>query len=388
MVTPSPGFYDKPVETFLGDSVPYGEFFEQSLPKSIKNEQVAYDMDGTMFKEDLALRMFVEMLSDFSYWRYTPEQFENLLLPNKFQSHIKKIENGDFASIGISSQVGGEISLLREDIVRLYKEIYKLKNSGAFTNTELIQGIMQNFTVKMLRMDRLLLNAEKAFNGDLLMRIRFFAHRPIMELEGLIDRVIINSEGENLIFKINKDFNAGIQQVLSVDELSEIEVAGGVNIVTPSYEISRAMYEFGANIRVVTTNMDFIAQKYIEKTKWGKFLIDKDTVAGTQLRLDASGNHYHPEIIGDPIYGDKKVETILRLMEESHWKRKLLAAVFGDSISNDGPMIRHSLENGGIAGIVTSDPDKTRYDIRELIRGLTNKEVAKLILIPYETESA
>jgi len=196
-IAPRPVFYEQPVHT-LDDSsqLTFGEWFQSRFPNgSAKHKQVITDMDGTCFVQDTAYQIYLEMFSSPDYWNYSPQEFAELLIPKKFHTTIEKISNGYFDSenhptISVSSDIGTQIQDLYHDINKIYQHIHNIKSNSTQDNSEVLQHLLNAFARLMLEMDSLLIQAEKAFNGDLLMRIRFFGGRDIQEIRGLAQKAI------------------------------------------------------------------------------------------------------------------------------------------------------------------------------------------------------
>lgn len=113
-----------------GESSGYDSLLNEVLPHNdlLRQGLLASDMDGTMFKEDLGVLVFVKKLKDPSFWNFTPESFKKLMLPKRYRVLANQGLDGGIENLPASAC--REILNLTEDLEKLYTLQKNLVESG------------------------------------------------------------------------------------------------------------------------------------------------------------------------------------------------------------------------------------------------------------------
>ena len=325
-----------------------------------------------MFDNDLGILVFLEKLSEPTFWTYSTDRFSRLLVPKKY---FKTIQEGANTVVqGLPQATCQMILALRHDLINLYA-----LNKRFLDNEEpLTTGhpIANEFARKMIELDRLFMEVDghlsKQFEGELLLRTRFFAGKNKDDVYRLTQEVLERGPNAHNRFRTlgvhqsNQD-ETDIQ--VTADQLQEITED---RLVKPVDEvrriITRLTMENLAKGRVVTTNLREIAEAIVNGSLYRRCLHSDRVVASTLDTKDDRTFRARPSSI--PVFGEEKRRLAEAIAEEKN--RQFLVAL-GDSARNDGPMIKQALRNGGIAVFVGPT-------IEEIYRKFNNlyQEVAEL----------
>ncbi len=328
---------------------------------------LASDMDGTMFKEDLGVLVFVQKLQDPTFWTYAPERFERLLLP----AHYQKILKEGVSEIPVKDTE--KIFRLTEEISRLYAQMkVRIKDGVQFTPEE---AILSEFILRMLAFDDLLMTYDKylmPLSGDMfLSRTRFFSGKNVSDVERLAASITTNSNGQILnIEGIEKNW-----EDLELSELSDDEKSRVIQLSTTIREdvfsiISRLISEKKFIHRnVVTANLLAIAKTAVRNSQYRSLFSHDGAVLASKLAKNGDKT-LGPKMKEPPIYGGKKIEAI-----KKHKPNARLRVALGDT-RGDIPMIAKSLENGGLGFFIADakDPQKAAHYVKSSIQTTLNIE--------------
>lgn len=331
------------------------------------NLVLASDMDGTMFKNDLGILVFLEKLSDPRFWEFEEDRFSMLLLPKGYRRLLNDGKMGMYGDEMPSAlcKLGFD---LHQDIVRLYALIKKLTQEKR--QSEDITLPVNEFARKMIEFDRIFMKLDnymsRQMGGQLLMRTRFFAGKEPKDVQRLTEEVMRRTRTDMsriLTLGIHKENAKSARQTVTEETINEAHneespLKAIDRLVVPidavRQIIHRAITQIGAHAIVVTANLQGIASTAIDKSTYD-FLKEqpgKKIVIGSRLRTD--GKKLEARMEGKPVIGPQKAREILTYTE-SHGEELRIA--IGDSPTTDGDMMRVCLEKGGRVFIVTRDPE-------------------------------
>ncbi|MBF0544067.1 MAG: haloacid dehalogenase-like hydrolase [Candidatus Riflebacteria bacterium] len=113
--------------------------------------------------------------------------------------------------------------------------------------------------------------------------------------------------------------------------------------------------EFHVRIYIVSASTDILVKPAADYLG-----IPAENILG--IRMKMNGNIVLPEIETPPSFAQGKVYYIQKFIKPAVESNLL---VFGDSYSNDGPMIRYALRQGGIGVLLNPNPEFTSKGIRD-----------------------
>lgn len=370
-----------------------GENFNGSHANSVI---AATDMDGTMFKNDLGPLVFLEKLSDPTFWELEPSEFTKILLPKKYRELLGKGAEGNFSEL---DPLLCSVALdLAQDITSLYDLIHNVIGKNGGKNH---QPPIREFARKMMELDRIFVRIDqilsKHLNGEILMRTRFFAGKQphiISQMTRKVMQRTVTAVDRYLNLEIREEHRELAGQVVTdamIEEIHDGEPSPYQRIdrlVKPVKDIlnftRHAIYEAGIPAIVATGNLKAIAKIAINESEYS-FMDEQrfrrrvksgqerpPLVVGTWLRGEKDGT-LHPRVKGKPILGERKKTAVKEFAEE---RRKKVGIAIGDSPTTDGPMLLWALRQGGIAIAVGQDIEAIRkkfHDVLKQARGLQEK---------------
>jgi len=339
-----------------------------------KSVALASDMDNTMFDNDLGTLVFLEKMDDPKFWHLDTDDFRQLLLPKAYRKLLT--EGADRHVDGLPPPVCKLALDLAYDIVNLYEKIQanvKAKRANG-------EGkLSEEFARKMIELDRIFVLIDgvlsKNLNGQILMRTRFFAGKNPSAITNLAQKVMHRHPtniGRRVALNIHPENSGYADQIVTEDRISQVH-----GVVSPFQEIDRyvkpvnavreliqtAVQKLRIPAVVATGNLKAIAKTAIAESEYDFLLKQKyvregehSAVVGTWLRPGENGT-LHPRVQGKPVLWDHKAEQALNF---AHASRRELKIALGDSPSTDGPMLRASVANGGVAVVVGKDIDSLR----------------------------
>ena len=348
-----------------GNDYKLDSLIDEFLPKKKREGSfVATDMDGTLFDADLGRLAFLEKLSMPKDWQFTPNYFNRLLIPQRYQEVIASGARG--LVNGLNNNECRRVMDLKEDVVELYGHMYKMKVSQEVTVSH---PLANEFARKMLELDHLLMVMDavllKWFDGMLLMRTRFYAGQNKKHVAHLTKQVMErkNHGKGNIKLKVHphnrnkyteqrvraKDF--GQDNIMSIDRV--------VNAIPGSREIIFKLLSAGMPVRVITTNLKQIALTALENSDYNGLLYQycagKKPIVASTLEHSDDGK-YGPLPDKLPVFGDVKKRILSEL--QSKMKKKVMCAL-GDSPRNDTPMGHISFRNNGVFVAVGDEYEQT-----------------------------
>ncbi len=346
------------------------ELIEEFLPD--KKIIVGSDMDGTMFNNDIGVLVFLEKLSDPTFWKFKTSRFKSLLLPIKYR---RAFEEGATGSVSELDQRKCQFILkLWEDICDLYRKQREILSSNG-PKINIHTPIVNEFARKMLAFDRLLIEMERQlisrFKGELLMRTRFFADKGVQDVEELTKKVMareIGDEDSEMDLSVHDDNRNEYNQRISAEDLEPIVYNRIVIINLHVAALIKQVFDRGAAVRVITTNIQNNALGAINNSDYS-YQNHRRTISASSLRMN--GDRFGSKMDGMPIFGERKVD-IAREIEEAK-KRKFKVAL-GDSFTNDSPMGKYALENGGVFVIVADDYEEARQKFNPIYEELIDDD--------------
>ncbi len=358
------------------------ELIEEFLPD--KKIIVGSDMDGTMFNNDIGVLVFLEKLSDPTFWKFKTSRFKSLLLPIKYR---RVFQEGATGSVSELDQRKCQFILnLWEDICDLYRRQREILSSNG-PRIHIHTPIVNEFARKMLAFDRLLIEMERQlisrFKGELLMRTRFFADKGVQDVEELTKKVMareIGDEDSEMDLAVHDDNRNEYNQRISAEDLEPIVYNRIVIINLHVAALIKQVFDRGAAVRVITTNIQNNALGAINNSDYS-YLNHRRTISASSLRMN--GDRFGSKMDGMPIFGERKVD-IAREIEEAK-KRKFKVAL-GDSFTNDSPMGKYALENGGVFVIVADDYEEARQKFNPIYEELGANGVGERIWYIEPTE--
>ncbi|MCC7197665.1 hypothetical protein IT413_05755 [Candidatus Peregrinibacteria bacterium] len=342
---------------------------------------LASDMDNTMFDNDLGTLVFLEKMDDPKFWHLDIDEFRSLLLPKKYRGLLEK---------GAEKKVDGlhppicKLALdLAYDIVNLYE---KIRASVAAKRPNGEGKLSEEFARKMIELDRIFVlidgTLSKNLNGQILMRTRFFAGKNPSAITTLAQKVMHRHPtniGRRIALNIHDENSRYAEQIVTEDRITQVHGAPSPyqeidRYVKPISVVQGIIHEAVQRLRipavVATGNLKAIAKTAITESDYSFLLKQKyvregegSAVVGTWLRSGENGT-LHPKVEGKPVLWDRKAEEALKFAKA---RRRDLKIALGDSPSTDGPMLRSSLANGGVAVVVGKDIDSLRRRFEKVV---------------------
>lgn len=363
----------------------------------------ATDMDGTMFKDDLGPLVFLEKLSDPSFWEIETTDFAKILLPKKYRELLQRGMNNEVRELKPEMCM---VALdLVDDIINLYDHILGLSSLNGGKER---QALVREFARKMMELDRIFVlidsTLSKHLNGEILMRTRFFAGKHPHVIAKLTRRVMQRTKTAVDRY-IHLDIDESHREVADQKVTEEMidEVHGGVpspfkkidRVVKPVCDIldfvQHAIYEADIPTIVATGNLKAIAKTAIKESDYS-FMDEQrfrrrrkegqeraPLVVGTWLR-SANDGTLHPRVKGKPLLGERKKLAVKEFTDE---RKKILRIAAGDSATTDGPMLIAALRHQGVAIVVGHDIDAIRRKFEKVFAQV--KELEEKIYYSAET---
>lgn len=354
-----------------GDPVEYDDYADRHLRKTGGGVVLATDMDYTMFDCDLGILVFLEKLEDPHFWEHDVDSFEQLVLPGKYYAILSEGAHGKHGEELPEALCQLALDLHR-DVVRLYRVIQGIVKSKSSTQNQTL--VIREFARKMIELDRAFMEADrylsKVFEGELLMRTRFFAGKELGAVHRLTTKVMKRKSSDvyrMLDLEIPDDERIG-----DVSEERISEVYGGesprrridryVPVVNNVRQFTRqALRKNGVIGLVITANLQGIGTTAVRQSSYRYF--KRQTINGKHLpgavigsRLVKNGGKLGPKMEDLPVFGDRKAFKALEFAKDKGDRR--LTCALGDSPSTDGPMMRASLIEGGTAICVGKDMEE------------------------------
>ena len=362
------------------------ELLDEFLP-DINRSIVGADMDGTMFNNDIGVLVFLEKLSDPTFWKFKTSRFKSLLLPIKYR---RVFQEGAAGTVSELDQRKCQFILkLWEDICDLYRKQREILSSNG-PKINIHTPIVNEFARKMLAFDRLLIEMERQlisrFQGELLMRTRFFADKGVQDVEELTKKVMERELGDKdaeMDLAVHDANRNEYNQRISAEDLEPIVYNRVVIINLHVAALIKQVFDRGAAVRVITTNIQNNALGAINNSDYS-YLNHRRTISASSLSMN--GDKFGSKMDGMPIFGPRKVDIAKEI--EAAKKRKFKLAL-GDSFTNDSPMGKYALENGGVFVIVADDYEEARqkfHPIYEELMDDDDNEVGERIWYVEPTE--
>ncbi|MDD3861669.1 MAG: hypothetical protein PHP74_02150 [Candidatus Gracilibacteria bacterium] len=315
------------------------------------------DMDGTLFENDLGILVFLEKLNDPTLWTFSADKFRDILLPPEY-CKLMILSSKEEGVDGLDREDCFKILTLVDDLVDLYvlqkslvassKDCLSLKNSP----------IVNEFARKMIEFDKYflkvdgLLSQRPEIDGRLLMRVRFLSGKNIKMVAELTRKAMRRRNRDTVNLKVHKSNQEHFSQLIR--ELEDVEFGRVVKEVSQVRALIKELYStHGSDIRVITTNLQQIADVALRQSSYDDFIPRRSTIGTT---LGQKNGFFIPRVHGRPVIGEEKARMAELLMEKL---RKKLQVAIGDSFS-DSDMGMKSLENGGVFVAVGKDYESTR----------------------------
>lgn len=350
---------------------------------------VATDMDGTMFRNDLGVLTFIHMLKDPHSWTMHPDEFKAIITPIEYMPVLRLGENGKIPAL--DSDDCKLFFDLRGDVIDLYKELSKYDDEQDLT---IDNPIVNEFACKMIKIDQLVLGMEGIFHlatkGQLLMRTRFLKGRKVRNVRKFVKRMVgDHANGERYeIFSVYDENLGRIEQRVGPERLEPIRFDKQIQIIESIRSVLFSFLQKGVPVRVVTTSLKTITTEVLKNTSY-KPLLDQDCdgkqpLCASALSVDEY-NFIETGLEKEPVFGEIKVERLKAL--EQVMAREVIVTV-GDSPTNDSPMMRHSIMNGGIVILRGDNYLETRAKFKLFVDSLKidmcNPDIGKRIF--YSTD--
>jgi len=337
---------------------------------------VASDMDGTMFRNDLGVLAFVHNLSRPDAWVMKPPLFRKLLLPKAYRSILNLGARGFMKDYLAVSDCELFLDLV-EDVDELYKAIYMSTEKLSIDHP-----LVNEFARKMYEIDRLVLKMDHIFqegsDGQLLMRTRFFVDKRPVAIENITSEMMAayNNGDRSQALGIHDENSDVSEQRVKTDRVPDFDYDKKVVVVRDVRDMIMGLFGDGMPVRVVTTNLKTIAMGVLAASEYSDLLQQdcdgKRPVIASTLEEDEYTT-LGPKPDKPPVFGPIK-EGILEELQTK--MRRDVICVFGDSFSNDTPMMRLAMRNGGIAVAVVKDyksgratfkpfVDKMRHELKD-----------------------
>lgn len=359
--------------------LPYADKMDQSL--------VCTDMDGTLFENDLGVLVFLEKLNDPTLWTFSADRFRDILLPPEY-CQVMVLSSKEDGVEGLDSEECFKILTLVDDLV----DLYVLQKSFVASSNNCLSlknsTIVNEFARKMIEFDKYflkvdgLLSQRPEIGGRLLMRVRFLAGKNIKMVADLTRKAMRRRKRDTVNLKVHKSNQEHFRQLIGA--LEDVEFGRVVKEVSQVRRLIQELYlTHGAEIRVITTNLQQIADVALKQSSYDDFIPRRSTVGTT---LGQKNGFFIPRVHGHPVIGQEKARMAELLMTKLN--RKLQVAI-GDSFS-DSEMGMKSLENGGVFVAVGKDYESTRRKFDPVVRRAKDMRIPnpekKVLYVDYDTK--
>ncbi len=355
-----------------------------------KTALVATDADDTMSIGDTGILIFIYELLDRKFWHLAPNDFREILLPKNYEDKIRAIAKNQLHPKQSRAQL---IFNLRDDLYQIYKIKHELHDSASVEGAddtglrETLDSLSREFAAKMLAFDRIMMELEGTFlnemNGQLLMRIRFLTGKTASAISKKMQEVTESTLPPEI--KLD-DWNEGLKRKVTQAEIDSRDLIANTRLLINKQVLAilkQAQAE-GAAVRVISTNKKAIIEEFLKQTPFSD-IVHKDRHAATDLHHEEGV--YNGETNATPVFGPekvKRVKAIEKLKSKKRIPRKCQMAL-GDSITNDGPMLRYALMNGGIACVIIRDEANKESTIArikaEILNDLPSEAANRVFLV-------
>lgn len=348
-----------------GDLIEFDEYTDRHLRKVGRGVVVATDMDNTMVDRDLGVLVFIEKLKDPHFWDLDPDAFEQLVIPAKYYGILSEGAHGHHGD-NLPPRLCQLALDLHEDIVHLYREIQRIKRDESASPHQ--TPVILEFARKMIEIDRAFMEADRylsvVFEGELLMRTRFFAGKELGDVHHVTKKVLQRTSSDPYRMLDLAIPDEGRIGAVSEEKISDVygedsprrTIDRYVPIIVDVQRFTRrALKQRGVIGLVITANLQGIGTTTVRNTDYSYF--KKQKIRGKHLRgavigsrLIKNGGKLGPKMEDLPVFGERKAEKAREFAQKNGDRR--LACAIGDSPGTDGPMLRASLEEGGTAIMV------------------------------------
>jgi hypothetical protein len=375
-----------PILDITGREQDVEQILDKHCPRQKRSKMlIASDMDNSMFDNDLGILVFMEKLSYLNFWKFETHEFSSLLLPKQYR---KILEEGDQ---GVHPELAPGLCRLaldlHTDIVFLYGLFKKLekahdKDKEAISTVGRIERV---FARKMLEYDRIFMRIDgfltkrKNFKGQLLMRTRFFAGQDPEVVSRLTNRVMGRRRYDlDRFVKLDIDQmgQSDGRQIVTEEQIQDVYGVESpykevdrlvVPVAKVSALVSSAVEKACIPTVVVTANLRDIARVAVNRSPYRRIMNQsiispRDAIIGSELTKANGRLSCRPK--GKPVFGMRKTYETLKYANEKGLK---LGMVIGDSPVTDGPLMKASLVEGGIAVIVNCDLDAALVRFNEVL---------------------
>lgn len=349
-------------------------------------EQFPQDAPG-----DLGLLLFVADTQKPSFYRWTPEDFARIFLPDEFREALEKVRSsfGNLSGAGDDRKeyewhgMADYILAGTDDVIALYTELHRrAQDRDRPMGTPDDVTLASAFGRVVTRVDKAILHAQPIFDihaqgSSLLMRTRTLPgvgeeiERVNLRIEAAVMELLDNKKNFHGAkpFRLHVDqgelSGVGMQGLRTAEKVSRsFDCPSTLFEHPPVLQAFRMIYDFGGRAAWATTN---IAPTVEAATKWSafKFLLEQENpseVSSISNRLETMDDGTYGHNIADGanyVYGPEKLTRILAMLERMNNGRTPQDSyrhvmAFGDSPSNDWPMMLNALANGGVAMITCS----------------------------------
>lgn len=346
-----------------GERVTFDEYSDRHIPKGNGGILVAADMDNTMFDNDLGVLVFLEKLGDPHFWDFDVDSFASLVLPGPYLQALQEGVDGAYGD-DLPPSLSQLALDLHRDIVDRYKLIKRIVESGSSSQDQ--TRAIREFARKMVELDRIFIRVDrflsKLFNGELLMRTRFFAGKELGAVHRLTEKVMKRRRTD--VYRVlNLALEDDKTQLVSEERITEAhgepsprrEIDRYVTVVDDVRDFVReAVKQSNVLGLVATANLHGIGNTAVRKSPYEfikKQYKGEQRVRGAVIgsKLVKNGGKLGPRMQGKPVLGPHKAFKALEFAQKHN--RKLGCAI-GDSPTTDGPMMHASLIEGGTAILV------------------------------------
>lgn len=309
--------------------------------KNPKNGLFVSDFDNCITRDDFGVQCFEGKLHNGEYWKFTPEQFSELLLPTE-KINGNEVSYADLLQYAIlpkeETLLDDSIRIKSAKLSGLHKKLVSLY---ALIQKEPLAPRRMEFHDKMIEFDQIVLSLEgyfsEFFGNQIFSRLRFFAGRAHTDAK-----------------------------TLAGDSIRE----GKLQINADLMSVYNHLKQSGAKGKIITTNFLSFVREAVNKTTLGD-TFEEDDVLATKMKGTRSNaanplqlNHL---IENEPVFGTRKAQLARQQVIKT--QRKLIMAA-GDSHMGDGPMLAEAIRAGGVSIVPVSknqDIEKIAYNIEKRI---------------------
>ena len=384
------------VQTHRGETFDSDEVMQRLLkPEQRSQIALATDMDYTMFDNDLGVLVFLEKLSDPSFWEFSKEEFSKLLLPKDYRDLIESGARGEFT--GLPPTICRLTLDLFQDIGNLYDLQRRIK-SGEGVDYE--TQVVNEFARKMLEFDNIFLILDpilaEHFEGNLLSRTRFFAGKDPTKIRDMT-RTVMQRGGSDIgrviELKIHPELKEPAHQIVSEERISdtygrESQFKSVDRLVVPILKVRDVVRQLISEQQIpgviITANLWGIANQVIKHSPDFKFMTEQPYLAENNeelvigSRLAEKEGKLATRLQGKPVFGPRK------RLEAIHFAKRLnrkFTVAIGDSPTTDGPMMQTALRQGGVAVVVGKTYEETRKKFDRVIQQVADSQNGQAVKV-------